>query len=82
MSPCVLPLPPLVIGAAASEHRFGPAALAAGLALSFVVIGLFVAIMGFTIGLDAGLFRTGAAITPSEVSGSARTRRHHPAVIP
>ncbi|MCJ2072459.1 sulfite exporter TauE/SafE family protein [Methylobacterium sp. J-030] len=62
MSPCVLPLLPLVLGAAASEHRFGPAALAAGLALSFMVIGLFVATVGFAIGLDAGLFRTGAAI--------------------
>ncbi|SEP39339.1 Cytochrome C biogenesis protein transmembrane region [Methylobacterium sp. UNC300MFChir4.1] len=62
LSPCVLPLLPLVLGAAASEHRFGPAALAAGLALSFVVIGLFVATVGFAIGLDAGIFRTGAAI--------------------
>ena len=33
-----------------------------GLALSFVVIGLFVATVGFAIGLDAGIFRTGAAI--------------------
>ncbi|ACS39105.1 cytochrome c biogenesis CcdA family protein [Methylorubrum extorquens] len=62
LSPCVLPLLPLVLGAAASEHRLGPAALAAGLALSFVVIGLFVATVGFAIGLDAGIFRTGAAI--------------------
>ncbi|MBX9932844.1 MAG: sulfite exporter TauE/SafE family protein [Methylobacterium sp.] len=62
LSPCVLPLLPLVLGAAASEHRFGPAALAAGLAFSFVVIGLFVATVGFAIGLDAGVFRTGAAI--------------------
>lgn len=62
LSPCVLPLLPLVLGAAASEHRFGPAALAAGLALSFVCIGLFVATIGFGLGLDAGLFRIGAAI--------------------
>ena len=62
LSPCVLPLLPLVLGAAASEHRFGPAALAAGLALSFVGIGLFVATIGFGLGLDAGLFRIGAAI--------------------
>ncbi|TXM73138.1 cytochrome c biogenesis protein CcdA [Methylobacterium sp. WL69] len=62
LSPCVLPLLPLVLGAAASEHRLGPAALAAGLALSFVIIGLFVATVGFAIGLDAGIFRTGAAI--------------------
>jgi cytochrome c-type biogenesis protein len=29
LSPCVLPLIPIVIGAAIGEHRFGPAALAA-----------------------------------------------------
>ena len=32
LSPCVLPLLPIVLGTAASEHRMGPAALAAGLA--------------------------------------------------
>jgi cytochrome c-type biogenesis protein len=61
LSPCVLPLLPLVLGAAVSEHRYGPAALAAGLALSFVAVGLFVATIGFSIGLDASLFRTLAA---------------------
>ncbi|MET0257319.1 MAG: cytochrome c biogenesis protein CcdA [Methylobacterium sp.] len=61
LSPCVLPLLPLVLGAAASQHRYGPAVLAAGLALSFVAIGLFVATIGFSIGLDTGLFRAVAA---------------------
>lgn len=62
LSPCVLPLLPLVLGAAASEHRFGPLALAAGLALAFVAIGLFVATIGFAADLDGDLFRNGAAI--------------------
>jgi cytochrome c-type biogenesis protein len=62
LSPCVLPLLPLVLGAAASEHRMGPAALAAGVALSFVVLGLFVATIGFSIGLDSGAFRIVAAV--------------------
>jgi cytochrome c-type biogenesis protein len=53
LSPCVLPILPIVLGAAASEHRWGPAVLAAGLAVSFVVIGLFVATIGYSIGLDA-----------------------------
>ena len=61
LSPCVLPLLPLVLGSAASEHRLGPAALAAGLALSFTGIGLFVATVGFALGLDTDLFRTIAA---------------------
>jgi cytochrome c biogenesis protein CcdA len=62
LSPCVLPLLPIVLGAAVSEHRLGPAALAAGLALSFVAIGLFVATVGYGIGLDAGMFRILAAL--------------------
>ena len=62
LSPCVLPLLPLVLGAAATEHRLGPVALAAGLALSFVAIGLFVATVGFAIGLDGDVFRKVAAL--------------------
>jgi cytochrome c-type biogenesis protein len=62
LSPCVLPLLPIVLGSAASEHRYAPAALAAGLALSFVVIGIFVATIGFAIGLDAGVFRAVSAV--------------------
>jgi len=62
LSPCVLPLLPLVLGAAVSEHRWGPAALAAGLALSFVAIGLFVATTGFALGLDTNVFRGVAAV--------------------
>jgi cytochrome c-type biogenesis protein len=62
LSPCVLPLLPIVLGAAASEHRGGPLALAAGVALAFVAIGLFVATIGFAIGLDGDAFRAAAAI--------------------
>ena len=58
LSPCVLPLLPIVLGTAVSQHRFGPAALAGGLALSFVAIGLFIATIGFAIGLDGDLFRS------------------------
>lgn len=61
LSPCVLPLLPLVLGAAAAEHRWAPALLAFGVALSFVAIGLFVATIGFSIGLDGDAFRAGAA---------------------
>lgn len=61
LSPCVLPLVPLALGAAASEHRMGPIALVGGLTLSFVAIGLFVATVGFAIGLDADVFRAVAA---------------------
>ena len=63
LSPCVLPLVPIVLGTAQSKHRFGPAALGLGLALSFTLVGLFVATIGFAIGLDGELFRAlGGAI--------------------
>jgi len=61
-SPCVLPLLPVVLGTAISAHRLGPVALAAGLALSYLLLGLFVATVGFSLGLDSELFRTVAAI--------------------
>lgn len=62
LSPCVLPLLPIVFGTAASERRGGPVALAFGVTLSFVSIGLFVATIGFGLGLDGDLFRTVAAV--------------------
>ena len=62
LSPCVLPLLPIVLGAAASQHRLGPLALAGGLALSFTTIGLFVATIGFAMGLDTGVFRAVSAV--------------------
>src|SRR5215472_4371471 len=62
LSPCVLPLLPIVLGAAASAHRLGPLALALGLSGAFVIVGLFVATIGFSIGLDGDVFRAGAAV--------------------
>lgn len=62
LSPCVLPLIPIVLATAASQHRRGPLALALGLALSFTTVGLFIATIGFSIGLDAGVFRGVAGV--------------------
>jgi cytochrome c-type biogenesis protein len=62
LSPCVLPILPIVLGGAASEHKLGPFALAAGLALSFVAIGMFVATIGFSVGLTGDTFRYIAAL--------------------
>src|SRR5215469_9039401 len=61
LSPCVLPILPLVLGAAVSERKYGAVALAAGLAASFVLVGLFVAMIGYSIGLTTELFRQVAA---------------------
>ena len=62
LSPCVLPLVPIVFGTAASERRLGPVALALGVTLSFVAIGLFVATIGFSLGIDGDGIRTASAV--------------------
>jgi cytochrome c biogenesis protein CcdA len=62
LSPCVLPLLPLVVGGAANACRYGMGAMIAGLVVSFVTIGLFVATVGFAIGIDDDLFRTASAV--------------------
>jgi cytochrome c-type biogenesis protein len=61
LSPCVLPLVPIVLGAAVTAHPLGAVALAAGLALSFTGLGLLLALVGFGLGVDAGMFRFAAA---------------------
>jgi cytochrome c-type biogenesis protein len=62
LSPCVLPLVPIVLGAAVTSHPLGAVALAAGLALSFTGLGLLLALVGFGLGIDAGMFRFAAAV--------------------
>lgn len=62
LSPCVLPLVPIVFASAQNRHPLGPVALGAGLALSFTALGLFISTIGFSFGIDAGLVRTAGAI--------------------
>lgn len=67
LSPCVLPLIPLVVGGAAAGNRLGPLVLSVGVAISYVVAGLFIATIGFSIGLDLDVVRTTAAVLMSVV---------------
>ena len=47
LSPCVLPVLPFVVFAALDRHRFGPIALAAGMASTFAVVGIAIASLSF-----------------------------------
>lgn len=62
LSPCVLPLLPILIASVVADHHGGPLALATGLTVSFVVFGLFFATIGISIGMDQGLPRKVAAV--------------------
>lgn len=62
LSPCVLPILPILLTSATSQHRLGPWALAAGLALSFAVVGTSIAALGASLDIDPGVFKTGGAV--------------------
>lgn len=62
LSPCVLPLIPILVGAALNTHRYGPYVLALGLAISFTVVGVFIATIGASIGINQEVFRIIAAV--------------------
>ncbi len=57
LSPCVLPLLPILIASATQAHRWGGVALGVGLTVSFTLLGLFLATVGIEIGLSPGRFR-------------------------
>ena len=61
LSPCVLPLLPLVMGSAA-RHRYGPTALAAGFVSTFTVIGVLLASIGAALGLSDSIVRLASAV--------------------
>lgn len=62
LSPCVLPLVPILLGSAASSHRYGTFALVAGLMLSFTLIGVGLGSLGGTIGLEQYTLRVAGGV--------------------
>jgi cytochrome c biogenesis protein CcdA len=62
VSPCILPLVPILLASALQEHPAGPLALTLGLAISFAGLGVVLASVGFVLGIDAGVIRIGAAL--------------------
>jgi cytochrome c-type biogenesis protein len=52
INPCVLPVLPIVLATALQAHRWGPVALATGMSLSFVILGIAVAAAGRSLGLS------------------------------
>lgn len=62
LSPCVLPLLPILIGSAVAAHRHGPWALAVGVMLSFALLGVVLARAAAATGLDPAALRNVAAV--------------------
>jgi len=51
INPCVLPILPIVLATSLQASRHGPLAVAAGMSLSFVVLGMLVTVAGRSLGL-------------------------------
>ena len=61
INPCVLPVLPIVLTSALQAHRAGPLALTLGMAASFVIFGLTVAVAGRALGVSSDLLSQIAA---------------------
>ncbi len=61
LSPCVLPILPIVLLGAMDQHRLGPVALAAGMVTTFTGLGILLSGAGWTLDLPGDAVRVGAA---------------------
>jgi cytochrome c-type biogenesis protein len=62
INPCVLPVLPIVLATAVQAHRLGPLALATGMSIAFVSLGLVVAAAGQSLGLTPDMVTQAAAV--------------------
>ncbi len=62
INPCVLPVLPIILASALQAGRHGPLAIAAGMCISFVSIGMLVATVGYSIGITEQLMSQIGAI--------------------
>src|SRR5512133_1046280 len=61
-SPCVLPVVPIIVTGTAEEHRARPALIVAGLALSFIAMGVASSLFGAAIGHALPLLEKGVGL--------------------
>ena len=63
INPCVLPILPIVLASSLQASRHGPLAVAAGMSLSFVALGMFVTVLGRSFGItEETVADTGAVL--------------------
>lgn len=62
INPCVLPILPIMLAGSLQAGRHGPLALAAGMSISFVALGLTVAAAGRALGVTEETISTAGAV--------------------
>lgn len=53
INPCVLPILPIVLATSLQASRHGPLAVAAGMSLTFVLLGMLIAVAGRSLGITS-----------------------------
>ena len=62
LSPCVLPILPVVLVGAVGQHRYGPLALTAGLVLAFTSLGLAISGAAWALDVPGDAIRNTSAV--------------------
>ena len=62
INPCVLPILPIVLASSLQTSRHGPLAVAAGLSLSFITLGLGVTVAGRSLGISETMISNAGAL--------------------
>jgi cytochrome c-type biogenesis protein len=57
LSPCILPIAPVVLTSALTQHKLGPLALSLGLGLSFALVGVALTLGEAAFGFDGEIVR-------------------------
>jgi cytochrome c-type biogenesis protein len=57
LSPCILPIAPIVLTSSLTQHKYGPAALACGLGLCFALVGVSLSLAETAFGFDVDVVK-------------------------
>lgn len=76
LSPCVIPILPVIFGGAASQSRYSAIALALGIVFSFTLLTIIFSLFGALIPLDISQLRTPSALLLILIGVSLIVPRH------
>jgi cytochrome c biogenesis protein CcdA len=62
INPCVLPILPIVLATSLQDGRAGPVAVALGMSLSFITLGMLVTVLGRSIGITEEMVADAGAV--------------------
>ncbi|MEM9350971.1 MAG: cytochrome c biogenesis CcdA family protein, partial [Pseudomonadota bacterium] len=62
INPCVVPVLPIILATALQASKWGPVALAAGMSLAFVTLGVSISAFGRAFGIDEGMIANAGAV--------------------